>query len=82
MATVVLRWYASAAEAAGTSEETVDGDTLVGVLTAARERHGERLARLLDVCSVLVDGQRADRDAALPLAPGSAVDVLPPFAGG
>lgn len=82
MVTVVVRWYAAAAEAAGTREERLEGETVAGVLAAARERHGEPLARVLDVCSVLVDGERADRDAAVPLAPGSTVDVLPPFAGG
>ena len=82
MVTVVLRWYASAAEAAGTAEEEVEGGTVADVLEAARQRHGERLARVLGACSVLVDGERTDRDSTRPLPAGASVDVLPPFAGG
>ena len=82
--TVVLRFYAAAAEAAGTGEETVEGGSVADVLAAARERHGERLGRVLEVCSVLV-GDRpagaADR-AAVEVVPGATVEFLPPFAGG
>lgn len=80
--TVVVRWYAAAAEAAGVAEERVEGGTLAEVLGAARARHGERLSRVLGACSVLVDGRRTDPASDLPLAEGAAVDVLPPFAGG
>ena len=80
--TVCIRWYAAAADAAGTAEETVEAGDLAAVLAAARERHGERLAQVLGVCSVLVDGQRTDPAASVPLADGAVVDVLPPFAGG
>ena len=77
-----MRWYASAAEAAGAPEESVEGASVAEVLAAARARHGERLSRVLDVCSVLVDGQRTARDDRRPLDAGATVDVLPPFAGG
>lgn len=79
---VTVRWYAAVGEAAGTPEEVVDAATLAALLAAARERHGERFTRVLGVCSVLVDGQRTDRDAPVALADGTVVDVLPPFAGG
>lgn len=79
---VTVRWFAAAAEAAGTPQERVEADSLAALLAGARERHGERLARVLTVCSVLVDGARVDRDADLALPDGTEVDVLPPFAGG
>ncbi len=82
MTAVVVRWYASAAEAAGTAEETVEGTSVAELLASARARHGERLSRVLDVCSVLVDGQRTAADDPRPLEAGATVDVLPPFAGG
>ncbi len=75
-----VRYFAGAAEAAGTEEETIDGASVDAVLDAAETAH-PRLAEVLPRCSVLVDGQFAtDRDA--PLAVSAVVDVLPPFAGG
>ncbi|HSK55839.1 MAG TPA: MoaD/ThiS family protein [Jiangellales bacterium] len=83
---VLVRYWASAREAAGTAEERVDGSTLADVLDAVRHRHAdrERFAEVLGVCSVLVDGEPAGgRDpAAVAVAEGSEVDLLPPFAGG
>jgi sulfur-carrier protein len=77
-----IRWYAAAAEAAGRAEESVEPGPVRELLAAAAERHGERLARVLAVCSVLVDGERVDRDSAALLPEGAVLDVLPPFAGG
>jgi hypothetical protein len=51
------------------------------VIDACGARHGERLSRVLGYCSFLVDGS-AVRDRDVSLAPGSVVEVLPPFAGG
>ncbi len=75
-----VRYFAGAAEAAGTDEETIDGTSVASVLDAAEAAH-PGLAEVLPRCSVLVDGQFAtDRDA--PLAVSAVLDVLPPFAGG
>ncbi|GAA1612027.1 hypothetical protein GCM10009742_73770 [Kribbella karoonensis] len=38
------------------------------------------LARVLSICTFLLDGERAD--ASTPLTAGALVDALPPFAGG
>ena len=78
---VTVRYFAGARAAAGVATEDRQAaslDELVGQLVAA---HGERLERVLTACSFLVDGTSA-RDRALPLTPGTVVDVLPPFAGG
>lgn len=77
---VEVRYFAGAAEAAGTESEDLDA-TSVGELRARMvASHGPDLARVLARCSLLVDGVRSEESA--PLAPGAAVDVLPPFAGG
>ncbi|GAB3966191.1 hypothetical protein GCM10027615_12940 [Plantactinospora veratri] len=53
-------------------------DQLAGELA---DRHGARLATVLEMASFLVDGVAwHDRQATLPV--GATVDVLPPFAGG
>jgi molybdopterin converting factor small subunit len=82
--TVTIRYFAGARAAAGCSEELVevaDGDTVADVLTGAADRHGDKLARVLTACSVLVD-EVAARDHSIPLRPDAVLDVLPPFAGG
>ena len=80
MAAVTVRYWAGARAAAGTTEESYDGETLGAVLDQAVAAHGAGLARVLSVASFLVDGVRTGRDAAL--ADGATVEVLPPFAGG
>jgi len=76
-----VRYFAAAAEAAGTPSEQVDADTLGALLEALRTGRDARFAAVLGRCAVLVDGRRTD-DPATPLAAGVGVDVLPPFAGG
>lgn len=76
-----VRYFAAAAEAAGTSEEDVPGATRGELVAAMVARHGDGLARVLDRCSLLASGERLDGDGA-PVPAGATVDVLPPFAGG
>jgi molybdopterin converting factor small subunit len=82
--TVTVRYFAAAKAAAGTPEETIElpaESTLDDVLGAVRAGHGPELSRVLERCSFLVD-EVAARRLDLPLGDASAVDVLPPFAGG
>ena len=83
MASVTVRYFAAAAEAAGIEEETLaasDAGATVGTLrTLLVDRYGSAMARVLANGSFLVDGV-VQRDGAAPL--GARVDVLPPFAGG
>lgn len=81
MARVTIRYYGGAAAAAGTQQETADAETISDLRQALRTAHGAGLSRVLDVASLLVDGQAA-RSPALVLVDGQTVDVLPPFAGG
>ena len=76
---VRVRYFAAAAEAAGTDAEERDEPTLAALRAAAVTDHPD-LGGILDRCAVLVDGERRDDDA--PLAGVAHVDVLPPFAGG
>jgi molybdopterin synthase sulfur carrier subunit len=78
--TVVVRYFASAAEAAGCEEETLPAASTVGDLRALLiGKYGPGMARVLASGSFLVDGV-VSRDDARKL--GARVDVLPPFAGG
>jgi molybdopterin converting factor small subunit len=78
---VTVRYFAGAAEAAGCEQEAVEASTLGSLRDAMVTLHGDSLARVLDRCSLLIDGQRADAPAT-PVPAGATVDVLPPFAGG
>lgn len=81
-----IRYWAAAKEAAGVGEEGYLEPTLGAALDAARARHAEQadFARILGVCSCLVDGEPVgSRDPhAVALSEGGTVEVLPPFAGG
>jgi molybdopterin synthase sulfur carrier subunit len=79
-ATVLVRYFAAAAEAAGLDEERVTVEATAGALrTWLTDRYGPAMTRILDAGSLLVDGT-VTRDPARPLH--AQVDVLPPFAGG
>ncbi len=79
-----LRYWAGARAAAGTAADELDAGSLADLLAEAVARHGDRLARVLSVCSFVVDGDpvgaRPHGDVAV--GPAALVDVLPPFAGG
>ncbi|GAA4880882.1 MoaD/ThiS family protein [Serinicoccus chungangensis] len=77
----MVRFFAAAAEAAGTESEHVEADDLGSLLADLRERHGAELTRVLALSTVLHDGQYV-ADPALPLRHDAVLDVLPPFAGG
>jgi molybdopterin synthase sulfur carrier subunit len=79
-ASVVVRYFAAAADAAGRQEETLPAAETVGALRASLvERYGDAMARVLASGSFLVDGV-VSRDDSRSI--GARVDVLPPFAGG
>jgi sulfur-carrier protein len=76
----VLRLFASAREAAGTGSAVVDGNTVGEVLDLAVERYGAAFANVLGTCRVWVNGDAADRSAAVTST--DEVAVLPPVSGG
>jgi sulfur-carrier protein len=78
---VRVRYFAAAAEAAGTETEALTAATAGELRAVMGERHGAALERVLTRCALLVDGVRADAEDT-PLDDDATVDVLPPFAGG
>ena len=93
MATVTMRYWAAARDAAGVAEQRVTADTLGAALEAALgsgdraggdRTGGERLAAVFRRSSFLVDGNPVGLRAAdsVLLADGNVIEVLPPFAGG
>lgn len=81
--TVLVRYFAAARAAAGTTEEklTLSTGTLAALTTAMVQVHGATLDRVLLRCSYLVDEVAAHGPATV-VQDGATVDVLPPFAGG
>jgi molybdopterin synthase sulfur carrier subunit len=82
--TIVVRYFAAARAAAGADEEKVQlptGSTVADAVAELRRLHPERLPRVLEAVSYLLDGV-AVRDLGRPLTDGAELDVLPPFAGG
>lgn len=84
VAAVTVRYWAGARHAAGVEQDVVEAATLAEALAAALSRHDAVLARVLGVCSFVVNeepvGKRAHGEVRL--ADGDVVEVLPPFAGG
>lgn len=82
MTQITVRYFAAAAEAAGTDEEKLILDspaTLDALRSELSRRYGHEMQRVLRSGSFLVDGVvRRDDDEVR----GGTVDVLPPFAGG
>lgn len=78
-----IRYFAGAAEAAGVTEETIDADFEVTVAELVEQlgAERERLAKVLAVSTVLIDGQAAHQRTEY-VGRNAQVDVLPPFAGG
>lgn len=76
----VLRFFAAARIAAGTSRDDIPGGTVAAVLDAAVERYGSAFAEVLPSCAIWVNGIPAEPSTVL--AEGDEVGVLPPVSGG
>ena len=79
MPEVTIRYFAAARSAAGESSATAEAASIRELVTTVSTGRPE-LARVLSICTFLLDGERADPST--PLRPGAQVDALPPFAGG
>ena len=77
---ITVRYFAAAAEAAGTDTEQLPAGSAAQVRSAMVAAHGDGLDRVLGRCALLADGTRVDGDDPVPA--GTTLDVLPPFAGG
>ena len=76
----MLRLFAGAREAAGTSRDEVHGRTVGDVLDVARARYGAPFADLLEHCAVWCNGEPCELDH--PVTDADEVAVLPPVSGG
>ncbi len=75
-----LRLFAQARECAGTGEATIEGGTVGDVLDGAVELYGARLAAVIGISAIWLNGEAASRD--LPVSDSDEVAVLPPVSGG
>ena len=85
MATVTMRYWAAARDAAGIAEQRLEADTLAGALIQAADAEpAGRLRVVLTRSSFLIDGDPVGTRGheTVRLAEGGTVEVLPPFAGG
>lgn len=76
----ILRLFAGAREAAGTSRDDFDAATVGDVLTLAVERYGPDFEAVLGTSRLWVNGEAADLSTAL--VSSDEVAVLPPVSGG
>ena len=79
MPEVTIRYFAAARSAAGQSTATADAASIRDLVSTVSADRPE-LARVLSICTFLLDGERATPATALHA--GAQVDALPPFAGG
>lgn len=82
MATVRLRLFAGAREAAGRATDTVDATSLGEALDLARNRYGSEFTAVLAQARVWINGDEPDHGDATALAEDDEVAVLPPVSGG
>lgn len=80
--TVEVRFFAGLRDAVGAPRLESDAPDLAALLSELRERFGEPFVSRLEVSSVVIDGEPADRDADVPLRDVDEVALLPPFSGG
>jgi len=79
---IPVHLFAAARAAVGADQVDVSGATLADVINQLTSTYPS-FAAVAPRCSFLVDGLAAHGDpASVPVAPGTRIDVLPPFAGG
>jgi sulfur-carrier protein len=79
---VTFRMFASARAAAGAAEVQVAPGPTAEVVAGLAADLPTRFAEVMAASSLVADGFRLDRSSSAPIAAGTIVDVLPPFAGG
>ncbi|MFI8778491.1 MoaD/ThiS family protein [Brachybacterium paraconglomeratum] len=78
---IAVRLFAGAAAEFGADDATVHARTVGELVQALTAGASPEAARVIGRSSLLVDGVACTEHGRV-LAPGSRVDVLPPFAGG
>ena len=75
-----IRLFAALREIAGDAQVEATGHSVGDVVDELSARYGERFAKIAEVGSFVVNGERASRDTAI--AEGDEVALLPPVSGG
>lgn len=75
-----LRLFAAAREAAGVSDDVVEGATVAEVLAEAQRRYGADFADILRTSKVWLNGEESDVSS--PVRDSDEIAVLPPVSGG
>lgn len=79
---VTFRLFGSARAAAGAGEVEMAPGPMVELVAGLAADLPDRFSDILAVSSLVADGHRIDHGSSTPVAGGTVVDVLPPFAGG
>ena len=79
---ICVRYWGGARDVAGRSDETVADGQLSDVLETLTAAHGPRMAKLLDVSVLLLDGTKVERHTGIAVPDGATLEVLPPSSGG
>jgi sulfur-carrier protein len=83
---ITLRYWASAAAAAGVDSDLLDVDGPVPLATLKQRavglHEGRKFRDVIGCCSVLIGDRPANGNDDVLVDPGSSVEFLPPFAGG
>ena len=82
MATVSLRLFAAAREAAGCSSTEIEAHTVGEVLEISRDRFGPEFTAVLAGSRVWVDGDEPTDGDDTSVTDGCEVAILPPVSGG
>lgn len=77
---VKVRLFAALRELAGSSEVGASGTTVGEIVDELSARYGDRFARIAEVGSFVVNGERVGRD--VPVVAGDEIALLPPVSGG
>jgi len=77
---VKIRLFAALREIAGDAHVEATGHSVGDVVDELSARYGERFAKIAEVGSFVVNGERASRDTQI--ADGDEVALLPPVSGG
>ncbi|MBA3764263.1 MAG: MoaD/ThiS family protein [Actinobacteria bacterium] len=75
-----IRLFAALREIAGDAHVEATGLSVGDVVDELSARYGERFAKIAEVGSFVVNGERASRDTQI--ADGDEVALLPPVSGG
>lgn len=76
----VLRLFASARTAAGTTRDLVPGATVAQVLANATQRYGGEFGAVVESCAIWLNGEPTTADSAV--GEDDELAVLPPVSGG